>query len=179
MKLYFVTSNQSKFEEVARLVPGILRLDLELDEIQDLDPKKVLAHKLTEAKKHHAGTIAVEDISLSLAGLNGLPGTMIKWFLKSLGTEGMFDLTKKLGNDRATILCSVGISRPGQESVFFAGKRSGRIVAPRAASPFGWNPIFQQDGVNKTYAEMSMEERLTISHRAIAWRQVSEFKTST
>ncbi len=173
--LYFITGNKHKFEEVSQIIPGIQQLELELDEIQDLDPQKVIAHKLNEARKHHEGLIAVEDVSLSLAGLNGLPGTMIKWFLQTLGAEGISELTKKLGNNKATILCSVGLSQPGKEHIFFTGQRTGCIVAPRAASSFGWNPIFQQDGIEKTYAEMTLEERLTISHRAMAWQQVKTY----
>ncbi len=172
-EVFFITGNKHKAEEVAALLPGIHQLDIELPEIQSLDPEEIVSAKLAEARKHHDGIITVEDVSLSLSGLNGLPGTMIKWFVKTLGPQGIYELTTKLGNDRATIRCTVGLSRPGQAPTFFTTERIGRIVPPRQASAFGWNPIFQQDGINKTYAEMTIEERNTISHRAGAWKQAA------
>jgi len=176
MDIFFITGNKHKAEEVRALLPGIQQLDIKLPEIQSLDPKEIVAAKLKEARKHHDGIIAVEDVSLSLRGLNGLPGTMIKWFVKTLGPQGIYELTVKLGDNHATIRCTVGVSQPGQDPVFFSVERTGKIVRPRKDSAFGWNPIFQQEGIEKTYAEMTVEERNTISHRAGAWRQVAEMR---
>lgn len=175
MKVFFITGNQHKAEEVRTLIPAIQQLDIDLPEIQSLDPKEIITAKLIEARKHHTETIAVEDVSLNLEGLGGLPGPMIKWFLRTLGAQGIYELTQKIGNDRATISCHIGLSQPGQDIVHFSTERSGRIVAPRVTSPFGWNPIFQQDGIEKTYAEMTVDERNTISHRAGAWKQLSNY----
>lgn len=172
-EIFFITGNKHKAEEVAALLPGVHQLDIELPEIQSLSPEEIVAAKLTEARKHHDGIIAVEDVSLSLSGLNGLPGTMIKWFVQAIGPRGIYDLAKKIGDDRATIRCTVGLSQPEKDMVFFSTERTGRIVEPRKDSAFGWNPIFQQDGLEKTYAEMTMTERNTISHRAGAWQQVA------
>lgn len=175
MDIFFITGNKHKAEEVQSLIPAMQQLDIDLPEIQSLDPKEIIEAKLVEAQKHHEGAIAVEDVSLSLSCLNGLPGTMIKWFLQTFGPQGLYELTKKLGDDRATIQCSVGIAQPKRDLVFFSTQRTGRIVAPRQPSTFGWNPIFLQDGINKTYAEMTLEERNAISHRAGAWKQVKEY----
>ena len=175
MKLFFITGNAKKFAEVEQLVPGVQQLDIDLPEIQDMDPKKIVAAKLKEARKHHNGIIAVEDVSLSLDGCKGLPGPMIKWWLETLGVQGIFDLVQKLGNDRASIGCHIGLSQSGQEIKYFSAQCRGRIVAPRLTSPFGWNPIFEQDGLKKTYAEMTDDERKTLSHRALAWGQVRKF----
>lgn len=173
-EIFFITGNKHKAEEVAALLPGIRQLDIELPEIQSLNPEEIVAAKLAEARKHHDGIIAVEDVSLSLSGLNGLPGTMIKWFVKTLGPQGIYELTTKPSDDRATIRCTVGLSWPGQAPAFFMTERTGRIVPPRQDSAFGWNPIFQQDGIDKTYAEMTLTERNTISHRAGAWKQAAD-----
>ncbi len=175
MNIFFITGNKHKAEEVRALIPSIQQLDIDLPEIQSLDPKEIITAKLIEARKHHTETIAVEDVSLKLEGLGGLPGPMIKWWLQTLGAQGIYDLTQKIGNDRATISCHVGLSQPGQDIVYFSTERTGHIVAPRASSSFGWNPIFQQDGLEKTYAEMTIEERNTISHRAGAWKQLSNY----
>lgn len=178
MEFFFITGNKHKAEEVRAIFPEAKQLDIDLPEIQSLDPKEIIAAKLAEARKHHPGIIAVEDVSLSLRCLNGLPGTMIKWFLQALGPQGLYELTEKQGDNHAEILCSVGLAIPGKAVVFFAGERTGRIVAPRQASSFGWNPIFQQDGQEKTYAEMTLVERTAISHRGGAWKQVADYLKS-
>ena len=63
--------------------------DIDLTEIQSVDPKEIIEHKLNEAKKHMKGNLVVEDTSLYFEALNGLPGPLIKWFLKTVGNEGL------------------------------------------------------------------------------------------
>jgi inosine/xanthosine triphosphate pyrophosphatase family protein len=64
--LYFITGNAGKFTEIAAIVPGLHQLKLDLDEIQSLDPKVVIEHKLKQAAAQHDGEFIVEDTSLSL-----------------------------------------------------------------------------------------------------------------
>ena len=47
----------------------------------------------------------------------------------------------------------------------FIGKTPGTIVEPRGSRDFGWDPVFQPDGFDKTYAELPKEIKNTISHR--------------
>ncbi|KAL0392610.1 UNVERIFIED_CONTAM: Inosine triphosphate pyrophosphatase, partial [Sesamum radiatum] len=61
---------------------------------------------------------------------------------------------------------------PNTDPITFLGKTQGIIVPPRGPNDFGWDPIFQPDGYDKTYAEMAKEEKNTISHRYRALAQV-------
>lgn len=55
------------------------------------------------------------------------------------------------------------------EPLLFAGRCPGTIVEPRGPTNFGWDPVFQPDAFgNKTFAELSSDEKNTISHRYIA-----------
>ena len=54
---------------------------------------------------------------------------------------------------------------PGSEVLVFDGRTPGRIVSPRGPRTFGWDPCFQPDGFDKTYAEMDEDVKNTISHR--------------
>jgi len=88
MEIYFVTGNKNKFEEIKSIIPELIQLDLEVPEIQELDAKEVIKFKLTEAVKIHQGRFIVEDTSLYLDCLKGLPGPLIKWFMKTIGGKG-------------------------------------------------------------------------------------------
>ena len=55
MPLYFITENKNKFEEVKSVIPDIEHLDMELPEIQEIDPKKIIETKLKEALNHKTG----------------------------------------------------------------------------------------------------------------------------
>ena len=92
MKLYFITGNKIKFEVIQRLLPQIEQLELDLLEIQSLDAQEIIREKLLVAQKHCKDAFFVEDTSFTLDGMNGLPGTLSKWFLKSIGNEGIIQL---------------------------------------------------------------------------------------
>lgn len=178
MTLYFITGNQNKFSEVEQLVPGIQQLDIDLPEIQDMDPKKIVAAKLLEARKHHDGIIAVEDVSFSLDCMNGFPGPMIKWLLEAVGYQGLYDLTAKYGNFGAESKATVGLSLPNGDIKFFEGAIRGTVVSPTGYHAFGFDHVFQPDGYDQSFAMMPKELKNTISHRALAWGQVREFLQS-
>ena len=157
MTIYFITGNKNKVEEARKIMPEIEQLDIDLVEIQDLDPKKVIEAKLAEAQKHHSGALVVEDISVQIEGLGGLPGTLIKWFLKSMSLEQITDLAVKSGNNKAIARVVLGYVAPDQERIFIEETMSGQIVLPRGDRGFGWDPIFLMDGQTKTQAERKAE----------------------
>jgi non-canonical purine NTP pyrophosphatase (RdgB/HAM1 family) len=176
MVLYFITGNKGKFEE-AKLELAPIELEqkeLDLAEIQSLDSKKVIMHKLKEAAKNNQGEFIVDDVSLSLKALNGFPGPLIKFFIEALGSETIYDLCKTLGNQEAEAKATIGYTN-GKETIFFEGKIKGKIVEPRGENGFGWDPIFQPKGKEKTFAEMTKEEKNKISHRSKAIKKFKEW----
>ncbi len=175
MKLYFITGNTNKFEEISQIIPDIEQLKLDLPEIQELDPKKIIKAKLREAQKHHKGNFIVEDTSLYLEALNGLPGPLIKWHLESLGPEGLHNICNKLQNFKATAKTMIGLSLENDEIHFFEGKINGTITKPSTIKRFGWDPIFTPDGFNVCFAEMSLRDKNNISMRRKATEQLKEF----
>lgn len=176
MKIYFVTGNKNKLKEVQMIWPEIEGLELDLKEIQELEPKKILEEKLEEAKKYKPNTcLMVEDLSLEIDGMNGLPGPLIKWFLKSVGREGVYKMAKLFGNQKAIARVTLGFVDQNGENKYFEGVITGKIVEPRGESGFGWDPIFVPDGYDKTFAEMGTEEKNKISHRKIALEKLKEY----
>lgn len=175
MPLFFITSNLGKFQEAKLILPELEQLDIDLDEIQDASPQKVVEHKLQQAFQHHQGEFIVEDTSLTFEAMNGLPGPFIKWFLKALGTSGLSELASKLNNTKAAGQSIIGYAENPQEIHFFEGIVEGKIVSPRGEGRMGWDPIFQPDGETKTFAEMSREEKGKYSMRGEAVRKLKEF----
>jgi XTP/dITP diphosphohydrolase len=58
----------------------------------------------------------------------------------------------------------------------FEGVVSGTITTePRGSAGFGYDPIFQLDNYNQTYAEMGIDLKNKISHRAIATQKLADF----
>lgn len=170
----FITGNQGKLKEAKEILGEVDSLDLDLIEIQEIDAKIIIEEKLKEAEKHHKGEFIVEDTSLYLDALNGLPGPLIKWFMKTVGNEGLFGIAKKLGNSKAEAKTIVGYSDEDGNVQFFEGVIKGNITEPKGTG-FGWDPIFLPDGFDKTFGEMSAEEKNKISMRKIALEKLSEF----
>ena len=178
MKLYFITGNKNKLEEVKSILPGVEQLDIDLPEIQEIDAKEIIRKKLEEALNHATGEFIVEDTSLYLDCLNGLPGPLIKWFMKTIGNSGLSNLAEKLGNDRARAVTMIGYARSHEEIYFFEGEVLGRIVPARGPDNFGWDPIFLPDGYDTTFAEMGKEEKNKISMRRHATIKLKDFLES-
>ena len=175
MSSYLITSNQGKFAEMHAMLPDLEQLDINLPEIQEIDPRMVIRAKLNEAAQHTTGEFLVEDTSLSLVCLGGLPGPLMKWFLKTIGNEGLVRLADCFGQRQAYAYSMIGYWRSLEEIYFFEGIITGRIVSPRGSFGFDWDPIFQPDGYTKTFAEMNMEEKNAVSMRRIAVDKLLEF----
>jgi len=177
MTLYFITGNPGKFKEAKKLLPQLKQLDIDLPEIQHSDPRIIVKEKLLEAMKHKKGEFMIDDTSLSLEAMNGLPGPLIKWFLDAMGVKGIYNLGKKLGNTKATVMAIIGYANKKGEIYFFEGVVEGHVVSPKGSS-FGWDPCFKPNGEKKTYGQMSKKEKGKISHRTKAIMKLKEFLDS-
>lgn len=169
--LYFVTGNAGKFAEAKVLLPQLQQITFDLPEEQSLDPQLVIAKKLEVALAQHEGPLIVEDTSLYLDGLNGFPGPLIKWMLASVGNQGIYDLCTSIKNRRAAARTVIGY-HDGTSVQFFTGETTGTIVPPMGNDGFGWDEIFQPDGLSETFAEMGDELKAEFSMRTRAFEQL-------
>jgi non-canonical purine NTP pyrophosphatase (RdgB/HAM1 family) len=175
MALYFVTGNKNKFAEAKSVIPDLEQLDIDLPEIQEIDARAIIEAKLLAALEHHQGGFIVEDTSLYFDCLNGLPGPLIKWFLKTIGNEGLFKLVQGFGNANASAKTMIGYAKSPGDIHYFEGVIEGTIVAPRGETNFGWDPVFQPRGHDRTFAEMTREEKNSMSMRKMAFEKLKEF----
>lgn len=167
----FVTGNAGKRREAERLLGGTLEsLELDLPEIQSADLFTVLRAKGEEAFRRLGRPIVVEETGFEIEALNGFPGPLVKWMLEAVGAEGLARTALALDNPRARACCALLVRDPlGSVEAF--GYTEGRLVLPaRGDQGFGWDPVFEPDGEDKTYGELSSEEKDRLGHRGRAWR---------
>jgi non-canonical purine NTP pyrophosphatase (RdgB/HAM1 family) len=120
--------------------------------------------------------VLVEDISLRFDALGQLPGPFIKWFLESLGLDGVAKLLDK--NRKATAEITFAYF-DGELLKFFDGQVRGSIADKPRGKDFGWNPLFIPEGADKTYAEMDKAQTLQFSLRTTTvFPLLKEFLTS-
>jgi inosine triphosphate pyrophosphatase len=172
--IYFITGNKGKLAEAKEIIPELEGLDIDLPEIQEIDAKKVIEAKLLEARKHHSGEFVVEDTSLYFDAIPGLPGPLIKWFLKTIDNQGMADLVDKYGVNTGKAVNMLGYIDSNDKITYFEGSIEGNIVQPRGDNGFGWDMIFQPRGYDKTFAEMSQSEKNAISMRRMAFEKLND-----
>ena len=175
MPLYFITGNKNKFEEAKSILSGIEQLDIDLPEIQSMDSKEIIISKLEAARKYRKAEFIVEDTSLCMDCLNELPGPLVRWFLKSIGNIGLFNIAQKFNNYKATAKTVIGYLDKDGRMHFFEGLANGIIVFPETESNFGWDPIFKPDGSAKTFAGMNRDEKNMVSMRRLALNNFLEF----
>lgn len=179
MKLYFVTGNEGKFKEFNSILKSVVELEMlngDVPEIQSLDTHEVLKEKaLAAAKMYPQKQILVEDTSLTFEALNNkLPGPFIKWFLKSLTFDEIYSLCDARKKYGAIATVTIG-HYDGIEFNFFEGTIKGTITSPKGTNGMQWDKIFVPEGYNKTFAQMSSEEKNSISMRKKALEKLKSF----
>mmetsp|Transcript_18601 Transcript_18601/g.46938 ORF Transcript_18601/g.46938 Transcript_18601/m.46938 type:complete len:205 (-) Transcript_18601:120-734(-) len=174
----FVTGNAKKLAEVRAIVGEELPMTskkIDLPELQG-EPEDVSREKCKLAAKESGGPVLVEDTSLCFNALNGLPGVYIKWFLEGIGHEGLNNMLMAYDDKSAYAQCIFAYCKgPEDEPVVFVGRTEGKVVPARGPLDFGWDPIFQPDGFDKTYAELDKEVKNGISHRGRSLEKVKAY----
>eukprot|EP00292_Cryptomonas_paramecium_P015929 CAMPEP_0113670362 /NCGR_PEP_ID=MMETSP0038_2-20120614/5096_1 /TAXON_ID=2898 /ORGANISM="Cryptomonas paramecium" /LENGTH=206 /DNA_ID=CAMNT_0000586373 /DNA_START=57 /DNA_END=677 /DNA_ORIENTATION=+ /assembly_acc=CAM_ASM_000170 len=174
----FVTGNAKKLAEVQKIVGDSIPMmsrSIDLPELQGT-PENVSREKCRLAAKEVDGPVLVEDTSLCFNALNGLPGVYIKWFLEGIGHEGLNNLLAAYPDKSAYAQCIFSFSTgKDAEPQVFVGRTPGTIVPARGPKDFGWDPIFQPEGFEQTYAEMPSELKNSISHRYRSLDQVKAY----
>lgn len=175
-KLTFITGNAGK----ARYLSDYFHLPVEhrkldLPEIQSLDLKEIVEDKARRAFEIVKYSVLVEDVSLVFTGLGKLPGPFIKWFLETLGNDGLCRLLNVFDDRSARAEVEFAIC-DGAGVHTFGGMMEGTIAeTPKGEMGFGWDPIFIPVGYAKTWAEMTDDEKHATSMRKIALEKMAEF----
>lgn len=156
MDLLLATSNEHKAKAIQSILGRrVHHINLDLPEIQAIDVQEVIAQKARIAYQTVGKAVLVEDTSLSLQVWNGLPGALIRWFLETVGNEGICQMLVGYDQLDATAETCLGYY-DGQDFVSFSGMIQGEIArSPRGNNGFGWDSIFIPVGWTRTVAEMT------------------------
>ncbi len=179
MELLFVTGNENKLREASQILGFEVKgIKIDAPEIQDIEVDNIIEYKARRAYEEVKKPLIIEDTGLYFESMNGFPGALIKWVLKSIDNEGIIKLLNSMDNKRAYAKTSIGYF-DGNKFYIFSGIVKGEICEePNGENGFGWDKIFRPESYDKTFAEMTNEEKNSISMRKIAFEKLKEFLLS-
>jgi inosine triphosphate pyrophosphatase len=169
----FVTGNDNKIAEARAILPfEIEREKINLDEIQSLDVREIVKHKLHQAYEILKRPVMVDDVSAELESLNGLPGPFMKFFEQRLGKDALYQINKP-GSDKVKVICTIGYY-DGEHEEIVEGVVHGTVVPARGEDGWGFDFVVMPEGYTQTWAEMGREKKNKTSHRHAALTLMAE-----
>jgi len=187
MTLVFASNNEHKIREIKSLLGHSFSL-LSLNDInfgEDIPEEEPLieGNALAKARYVYNSTgmnVFADDTGLEIAALDGLPGVHSARFAggnkdSSANIEKVLSLLGKTKNRKARFRTVIALILEKKEYLF-EGIVNGTIISEiKGTGGFGYDPIFVPEGKNLTFAEMGLNEKNTISHRARAFEKLREF----
>ena len=190
MKLVFATNNRDKIKEVHALMPeGIQLLSLKEigcnKDIPETSPtiEGNAIQKAEYVKQKYGYDCFADDTGLEVEALDGAPGVYSARYAGEAkdSNANIEKLLRELQGkeDRSARFKTVIALHLNNKLHTFTGICPGNIIFERKGlQGFGYDPVFQPEGKQVTFAEMDLEEKSQISHRARATRQLIDFLAS-
>lgn len=187
MKIVFATNNSNKLAEIRQLMPkGIEVLSLkdincleELPETSDTLEDNA-AQKAFYVFDNYGHNCFADDTGLEIDALAGRPGVYSARYAGEdcVAEDNMQKVLEELRGEEnrdAIFRTAISLVIDGKEYQF-EGFVEGQIIPERwGEDGFGYDPIFLPDGFEKSFAQMTMEEKSAISHRGEAARKLVAF----
>ena len=169
-----ITGNLNKVRELSSLLGIELQNEkIDLPEIQSTDVVEVVKAKAEAAYEIARKPILVDDTGLTIRAWGNMPGALIKWFIDNVGAAGVIEMLGE--KDRAAFAATALGFCDENGSQIFVGKVQGKVAdKPRGENGFGFDPFFIPDGAEKTLAEMTADEKNSVSPRAMAAAEMRE-----
>jgi XTP/dITP diphosphohydrolase len=188
MDLLFATTNIHKTAEIIKALPVKYRLltlkDINLAFAEVDEPYHTLEenaiHKAISYRSMSGKPCFAEDTGLEVASLNGRPGVQSARYA-GIPVDNHKNIEKLLNelmhtSDRNARFRTIIVLTLGENHHLFEGICNGHIVKKaRGENGFGYDSVFVPDGTDKTFAEMTMEEKNRFSHRKKALDKLIDF----
>ena len=187
MQLVFATNNRNKLKEVQALVlEPIQLLSLEdidcLEDIPETQPtiEGNAIQKIEYLKKHYNVDGFADDTGLEVKALHGEPGVFSARYAGNQrnAQDNMDKLLKNLEgktNRSAQFKTVIALTLKGQLHTFTGICKGTILTEKRGDQGFGYDPIFQPEGYEQTFAEMDLALKNQIGHRGKAIQQLVQF----
>ncbi|MBS9774640.1 MAG: non-canonical purine NTP diphosphatase [Tenacibaculum sp.] len=187
--LVFATNNINKLKEVQQMLPSSFKL-LSLEDINCFNEIKETSTTLEGNAKLKANYITnkfgvncfADDTGLEVDFLNGKPGVFSARYADETNNseknmQKLLANLKGITNRNAQFRTSICLNLEGNQYLF-EGICKGEILTQKQGEKgFGYDPIFKPNGYNKSFAEITAEEKNTISHRGLAIKKLVDFLT--
>ena len=186
-EMILATNNKHKLLEVREIlsphkiiVYGLGDLASKLEDVEE-NGKTYAENALIKAKAVQKLTtmpIIADDSGLEIFAMNNEPGLHSARFAAAHGghdkaIQAILDFLKDKDNRKARFVCDIILVNEDEKPLLFEGIANGTIAdSPFGEGGFGYDPIFIEDDTHKRYAEMSQEEKNTVSHRARALKKL-------
>jgi XTP/dITP diphosphohydrolase len=182
--VFFATGNVNKFNEARRILGeygvAVGMLKLKGDEIQSDSLQEIAEKSVQYAYRQSGLPIFVEDAGLFIDALSGFPGPYAAYVYKTIHNSGIVKLMEGVKDRKATFRSVISYCDDETRApVSFIGESRGEITTverrAQGKAGFGFDPIFQPTGTNRTFAEMTIAEKNGYSHRADAIRKFAQW----
>ena len=183
MKLYVATGNAHKIREISEILPDFKVIAADPGDVDENAPDfagNALIKVRAIAGRRRGEWCMADDSGLEVAALGGEPGVRSARYAGGHGDTAKNNalLLKNLEGvaDRgARFVCSIALVSPEGKEFSVQGVCEGRIVETAAGvQGFGYDPLFVPRGFDRTFAELSAEEKNALSHRGRALAAVRE-----
>ncbi len=199
MKIVFATNNQHKLEEIRSILGHRIEVvslaDIGCHEDIPETGKTLEENALQKAQyvyDHYHVSCFADDTGLEVEALHGAPGVYSARYAGGKGHDSEANMRKLLAeladkdNRRARFRTVIALIELGDESscgcaavkkvTEFEGIVRGTITREKhGAEGFGYDPIFQPEGYDQTFAELGTDVKNTISHRAVATQKLADY----
>ncbi|MHA1906075.1 MAG: RdgB/HAM1 family non-canonical purine NTP pyrophosphatase [Candidatus Thorarchaeota archaeon] len=179
--LILVTQNEHKLRELRPLFKEyevtFETTSLKKFEIRSNEVERVALEAARVAYIEAQRPVVLDDTGLYIDALDGFPKSYAAFVLKTIGKQGILKLMQGEENRKARFVTGVGFSN-GETLATFKGVMEGSIAHKEEGDDgFGYDPIFIPEGETKTYAQLTFDEKIAISHRSKAFRAFLEWYT--
>lgn len=187
MEIIFATNNKHKLQEIRNILPNKFKIkSLEeinfTGEIPETNPtiKQNAAQKAHFIYQKYKINCFADDTGLEIPSLHNQPGVYSARYAGENASyqDNVLKVLQNMQNKTnrnaqfITVICLIF----NDKEYFFEAIIKGKITHyPRGEKGFGYDPIFVPEGYEKTYAQISPEEKNTISHRALATQKLTKF----
>ena len=180
------SQNQKKLRELKMMLENDHIRVISLRDLEDTDDviedgssffENALIKAKYFSKKHNLMTVS-DDSGLEVTALNNQPGiysARYSGYGDEANNQKLLEEMKKINDRRARFVSSVVIYLPNDQYYHFQGTIDGLILhVPKGTEGFGYDPLFYIKDYDKTFAELDIDIKNKISHRAKALAQLKE-----